>query len=185
MDPGWLCSSAPSSSSSSSHTSTIFSCWWLGTWSKPLSPFPSPPASLPSLCCQSCTAAPLFLRWLIWRSLPNRDSIPVWIIISGFKSRVWPGKRRAVNPERSPSGDTLFERLGENKLFLPHVLLVCSIYSIPIGFTCSESTLRSRAWHPHVSPATRIHLRIFSVHLEEGKQALGASWGDLVSACFS
>lgn len=174
MAPGWPCSSVPSSSSSSSHTSTIFSCWWQGTWSKPLS------LSRLLLPCHlsAVIAAPLFLTWLIWRSLPNRDLIPAWIIISGFKSRAWPCKWRVAHPERSPSvANFYFFFKGQVKTrSLDHI----SSRFVPfIPFPSALIAQQSLA--PTRQPSGRHPF----MHLRKENQPGSQLWGDLSSACFS
>lgn len=119
MAPGWPCSSAPSSSYSSTHTSTTFSCWWLGAWSKPfnLSLF------LSSLILACYLLQPLYacfrLVRLILMSRLYRDSVPVWLIGPHLKSQLGVGKRRVVNPERSPPAVALI--LPWSWLILWHV----------------------------------------------------------------
>lgn len=156
-------------------------------WEHEVSHSLPPPASLPSLCCQSCSAAPLFLTWLIWRSLPNRDSIPVWIIISGFKSQVWPGKRRVGNPERSPSVATFFSR-GRVK--------IRSLYHISsrfVPFIPFPSALTAQSPHCTAEPGTHTSaqrqgfISALAVCPSQGRKTSPRSqlWGDLTSACFS
>lgn len=107
MAPGWPCSSAQSSSSSSSHTSTTFSCWWLGAWSKPFDLSHSSFFLILCLHLLEPLYAPLWLVWLISMPCLNRDSIPDWLINPHIKSQVGQAGWRVVNPEESPWTPTL------------------------------------------------------------------------------
>lgn len=168
MAPGWPCSSAPSSSSSSSHTSTTFSCWWLGAWSKPFNLSLS--LYLFSLILASYLLQPLYARlWLVWLILMSRlyrDSIPLWLISPDLKSQLGVGKGRVVNPERSPPAPALilpwswlifWHLSGWKPRCFCHVSLSAPWFVLLLfQLTCWETTVHSKAWHPHITLVTGI-----------------------------
>lgn len=100
--------------------------------------------------------------------------MPVWLISPEFKSQVGADKGRVLNPERSPSAHALilpwswlifWHLSGRKPRCFCHVSLgLCLGFSLLLPrLTCWETTVHSRAWHPHIKPVTGIRLCICNV----------------------